>query len=101
MIKWLKTYKWELIFLVIVLLSLYFILPVSIPLVLALITAIALNPFVNYLYSKTKWNRNISVIIVFILFILIIVFYVTVFITKATVKIIFFVAYNQYHFNTL
>lgn len=47
----------------------YFILPVSLPLVAALITAMILSPAVHYLHVKTKLKRNFSVMVVFTLFV--------------------------------
>jgi len=101
LLNWIKKYKWELIFLIIIILALYFILPVSIPLILALITAIVLNPFVNYIIHKTKWNRNIAVISVFIIFILLVGFSGTILITKATAQILLFVERIPDHFNEI
>ncbi|OLO40760.1 sporulation integral membrane protein YtvI [Alkalihalophilus pseudofirmus] len=47
----------------------YFILPVSLPLILALFTALILSPAVKALYEKTKMKRNLAVMIVFTLFV--------------------------------
>ncbi|NJP36469.1 sporulation integral membrane protein YtvI [Alkalicoccus luteus] len=47
---------------------LYFILPVSVPLILAFITALFLSPAVRTLHQKTRLTRNFAVFIVFILF---------------------------------
>ncbi|RDU38451.1 sporulation integral membrane protein YtvI [Neobacillus piezotolerans] len=51
--------------------ALYFILPVSIPLIMALITAILLEPAVRLAGVKLKLKRNQSVLAVFSLFVLI------------------------------
>lgn len=53
-------------------LLLYIILPVSVPLIAAFITAMFLDPFVRLLLtkSKSKLNRKLSVLIVFIIFVL-------------------------------
>ncbi|WP_409275488.1 sporulation integral membrane protein YtvI [Neobacillus sp. SCS-31] len=51
---------------------LYFILPVSIPLIMALITAILLEPGVRLATTKLRLKRNTSVLIVFTLFVLIV-----------------------------
>ncbi|QGH34401.1 sporulation integral membrane protein YtvI [Gracilibacillus salitolerans] len=48
------------------------ILPVSIPLILAFITASILNPIVRWFIRKLKINRKLAVTIVFILFIIVI-----------------------------
>lgn len=50
-----------------ILVSLY-ILPVSIPLIIALITAIFLEPLVNFIHKRFKWHRKTAVISVFIFF---------------------------------
>lgn len=48
----------------------YFILPVSVPLIVAFITALFLNPMVTLLHRKTKINQHLSVLIVFLLFLM-------------------------------
>lgn len=47
------------------------ILPVSIPIILAFITALILNPTVRWIIKNLKFNRKLSVTIVFILFLVI------------------------------
>ncbi|WP_332693883.1 sporulation integral membrane protein YtvI [Halalkalibacter lacteus] len=47
----------------------YFILPVSVPLISAFITAIFLTPAVTALHKRAKIKRNIAVMIVFTLFV--------------------------------
>ena len=51
---------------------LYIILPVSIPLIAALITALFLEPAVVYLQRKMKIGRHLSVLAIFLLFVLLI-----------------------------
>ncbi|GEN30319.1 sporulation integral membrane protein YtvI [Cerasibacillus quisquiliarum] len=64
---------WTLIILsILLILTFYFILPISIPLVVAFITALILNPAVQLLEKKFKLSRQISVIIIFFLFIVLI-----------------------------
>jgi sporulation integral membrane protein YtvI len=48
----------------------YFILPVSVPLIVAFITALILEPIVKLLQNKIRINRRISVLITFIGFVL-------------------------------
>lgn len=48
----------------------YFILPVSVPLIVAFITALMLEPLVKLLQGKLNIKRRISVMIVFIAFVL-------------------------------
>lgn len=50
----------------------YFILPVSIPLILAFVTALFLNPAIRWLQFRFKINRKFAVTIVFLVFILIV-----------------------------
>ena len=51
---------------------LYIILPVSIPLIAALITALFLEPAVVYFQQKLKIGRHFSVLGIFLLFVLLI-----------------------------
>lgn len=51
-------------------LVLYIILPVSVPLIAAIITALLLDPLVKLIQARAKIARRISVLIVFILFLL-------------------------------
>ncbi|WP_280769112.1 sporulation integral membrane protein YtvI [Salipaludibacillus daqingensis] len=53
-------------------LIIYFILPVSVPIIFALITALFLAPAVNGLVTKAKLSRNLAVFIIFITFLLVI-----------------------------
>lgn len=48
----------------------YFILPVSVPLIVAFITALILEPIVKLLQNKIRINRRLSVLITFIGFVL-------------------------------
>ncbi|GAB2543144.1 sporulation integral membrane protein YtvI [Gracilibacillus alcaliphilus] len=50
----------------------YFILPVSIPLLIAFITALSLNPIVRFGMERLKLKRKLSVTVVFFLFVTII-----------------------------
>ncbi|MGP4040420.1 sporulation integral membrane protein YtvI [Gracilibacillus sp. D59] len=67
-----------------------FILPVSIPLILAFITALILNPIVRWFIKKFKLNRKLAVTIVFLLFILIISTIGTYAVTKIIGQVINF-----------
>ncbi|MBM7659496.1 sporulation integral membrane protein YtvI [Bacillus mesophilus] len=58
------------IIVIILLLLFLFILPISIPLIAAFITALFLEPLVKSLFAKSKLTRNTSVIVIFLLFIL-------------------------------
>jgi len=48
----------------------YWILPVSVPLIVAFITAFFLEPLVKILHHRFKLKRNLSVLIIFMLFLL-------------------------------
>jgi sporulation integral membrane protein YtvI len=48
----------------------FIILPISVPLITALITALFLEPAVKLVYNKFKLKRNLSVLIIFLLFLL-------------------------------
>ncbi len=58
------------IVLIVLLLIFYFILPISVPLIAAFVTALLLDPAVKLLQNKFKQTRNLSVIIIFLLFML-------------------------------
>ncbi|MRX71701.1 sporulation integral membrane protein YtvI [Bacillus lacus] len=53
-------------------LLIYFILPISIPIILALITALLLEPAVRMIVQRGKVKRNVSVLLVFLMFLLLI-----------------------------
>lgn len=94
--------QWTLIFLLITfVLFLYFILPISVPLIVALVTALALNPVIRLIQHKIKLNRKISVIIVFLLFLLVIGFTGTFAVTKAATQVVHFVEDVPEYFNQL
>ncbi|GIN74405.1 sporulation integral membrane protein YtvI [Bacillus sp. J14TS2] len=66
-----KTYIIAFILLIVVAILFYFILPISVPLILALFTALLLEPVVAFLQTKVKLNRQFSIIIVFAIFTLV------------------------------
>lgn len=71
MSKWLnkRIFTTVIVIAVLVVISVY-ILPISIPLIIALLTAIFLEPLVNFVQNRLKWQRKTSVITVFIFFVL-------------------------------
>lgn len=73
MLKWLnkRVITIAIVLVAIILISIY-ILPISIPLIIGLLTAIFLEPFVGFVQRRFKWRRKNAVIIVFILFLLIV-----------------------------
>lgn len=100
--KWLnkKVLKIVIAIAVLVLISIY-ILPVSIPLILALFTAIFMEPFVGFLQRRFKWQRKSAVITAFILFLLVVsaILYWTV--TYLIAQIIQFSQNVPEHINSL
>lgn len=69
----------------------YFIVPVSIPLIIAFLTALMLNPLVHWIQTRGKMSRQASVLIVFLVFLLIIGTVGTYFIMMSVTQIIHFV----------
>ena len=71
MSKWLnkRIFTTVIVIAVLVVISVY-ILPISIPLIIALLTAIFLEPLVTFVQNRLKWQRKTSVITVFIFFVL-------------------------------
>jgi len=94
--------QWTLILLLILfVLFIYFVLPISVPLIVAFFTALALNPVVRLIQHKVRLNRKSSVIIVFLLFILIIGILGTFVVTKAVTQVVHFVEDVPGYFNQL
>lgn len=60
-----------LLFILAIALFIYYLLPVSVPLIAAVITALLLDPLIKMVQSKFKLKRQISVLIIFSLFTLI------------------------------
>jgi len=84
--------QWTLIFLFIsIILIFYFIFPISLPLVIALITALMLNPLVRIVQHRLRINRKASVIIVFLLFLIFVGVAGTLIVTKAIGQLVNFV----------
>ncbi|MGG0755035.1 sporulation integral membrane protein YtvI [Brevibacillus laterosporus] len=76
--------KWGSILLIV--LFLLFIIPVSTSLLLALLTAIVLEPLIGLMQERFKLRRNPSVLIVFFFFVLVIALSGYLMITKATTQ---------------
>ncbi|MBB6511330.1 sporulation integral membrane protein YtvI [Gracilibacillus halotolerans] len=85
-----KRYLKIALFLVAVILIFIFILPISVPLVAALITALVLNPLVKLAVNKFKFSRKIAVLIVFLLFLLIMSTIGTYLVMKTVTQVIHF-----------
>jgi len=93
--------QWTIIILVLVAIIGYFLLPIAIPLIIALLTALALNPLVKWLQRKMKISRLFSVTIVFFLFLFLTGFVGTFLVTKAVAQVVNFVEDIPLHFNQL
>ncbi|SDY77194.1 sporulation integral membrane protein YtvI [Evansella caseinilytica] len=65
----------------------YFVLPVSVPIIAALLTALFLSPGVTALVKRLKTSRNIAVFVVFITFILLIAIAVYFLLTRAMTQL--------------
>lgn len=94
--------QWTLIFMAIILiLSFYFILPISVPLIVAFVTALVLNPIIRLTQKHLKLTRKTAVIIVFMFFLVLIGFAGTFIVTKAVTQVVNFVEDVPEHFNQL
>ncbi len=81
--------QWSIIFLIIItLLVIYFIIPVSVPIIFAIVTALMLNPLVRLLSKKLRLKRNLSVIIVFLVFIILLSTLGTYVVTKSITQLV-------------
>lgn len=78
-----------------------YIVPVSLPIIFALLTAMLIDPLVKLVEKKVKWTRKTAVISTFIFILAIIssLFYFTV--TKLIGKLLDFTQAAPEHFNTL
>jgi len=79
------------ILLILTAISLYFILPVSVPLIAALITALVLEPLVKLLQTRLSLKRHFIVMIVFTVFTVIMgtgIFFITTYAVGQGVKLV-------------
>ena len=65
-----KKYTYILLGIIAIALFIYFVLPVSVPIIVALLTALFLAPAVNLLTNRGKLSRKLAVLIIFLLFLL-------------------------------
>ncbi|QDP40064.1 sporulation integral membrane protein YtvI [Radiobacillus deserti] len=88
MFRYLSKRQWILIILtILVIIAGYFILPVSVPLIVAFVTALILNPAVRMMQFRFKMNRKFAVTIVFLIFLLIIGVIGSYFVTRAVTHV--------------
>ncbi|MBR7795356.1 MAG: sporulation integral membrane protein YtvI [Bacillota bacterium] len=93
---------WTLIFLgIFIILVAIFILPISIPLIVAFVSALFLNPVIRLIQRRLKVNRKISVTIVFLLFLIVLGVAGTFTVTRAVTQVVNFVEDVPSHFNEL
>ncbi|WP_101843772.1 sporulation integral membrane protein YtvI [Halobacillus sp. Marseille-P3879] len=89
MFRYLSKRQWILLLLGILgIVAGYFILPVSVPLIIALITALFLNPAVRLMQFKFRLNRKMAVTIVFLLFVILIGLLGTYAVTRAITQLV-------------
>lgn len=78
-----------------------FIIPVSLPIILALVTAIIIEPLVKFTQRTFKWNRKIAVMTNFFFFIIIISAIIYFVITKLISQLIYTSKVIPFHLNSL
>ncbi|RSL31117.1 sporulation integral membrane protein YtvI [Salibacterium salarium] len=76
---------------VILIVGAYFILPVSGPIILALLTALFLSPVVRLLHEKMRMSRGIAVVTVFISFLLAVSLFGYFVITQVVAQAVYFI----------
>ncbi|WP_213422403.1 sporulation integral membrane protein YtvI [Bhargavaea massiliensis] len=100
--KWLNRRTFTIIFLaVIAILITFFILPVSLPLIFALITAILLEPLVRMTMTRFKWKRKLTVISVYIFFLLLLALLIYFTVTQLVGRLINFTKSAPETFNAI
>ncbi|MET3682021.1 sporulation integral membrane protein YtvI [Alkalibacillus flavidus] len=81
--------QWTLIFLAIIsVIVSYFILPISVPLILALLTALILNPAIRWFMTRFNFKRTLAVTIVFFIFLSVIATIGTYTVTKTIGQVV-------------
>lgn len=68
-----------------------FVVPVALPLILALLTALALNPLVHFFANKTRLKRSTSAILVFLMSMIILIVFGTLIVTSTISQVAHFV----------
>ncbi|KGX88574.1 sporulation integral membrane protein YtvI [Pontibacillus litoralis] len=92
MFRYLSKKQWIILLIsIILIIAAYFLIPISIPIILAFITALFLNPAVRLCQHRLKWKRKLSVIFVYITFLIILSVAGTFLITKAVSQIATFI----------
>ncbi|MFC0524009.1 sporulation integral membrane protein YtvI [Pontibacillus salicampi] len=92
MFRYLNKKQWLFIFLTIIaLVAAYFIIPVSLPLILAFITALFLNPAVRLFQYRFKGKRKLAVTIVYLAFLILVSIAGTFVVTRMVTQIASFI----------
>ncbi|MFA9557328.1 sporulation integral membrane protein YtvI [Evansella sp. AB-rgal1] len=86
-----KKYTYIVLGLIIAALLIYFVLPVSLPIIFGLVTALFLAPAVTTLIKRAKLSRSLSVFIVFIIFSFIVTILLYFLLTRAITQLSIFV----------
>ena len=86
---------------VLIILCFIFIVPVSLPIIFALFTALLINPLVKLTEKKFKWKRQVAVLSVFLFILAILSFILYYTVTQLIGKIIDFTKSAPSYFNTL
>ncbi|PID00061.1 MULTISPECIES: sporulation integral membrane protein YtvI [unclassified Sporosarcina] len=86
---------------IVLLVIIFYILPVSIPIILALLTALFLDPLVKWVEVRFKWKRKVSVIVNFIVFVGISVLFLFYTVTTLIGKIVHFTKEIPNYLNSL
>ncbi len=79
----------------------YFVLPVSLPIILALLTALALSPVVRFMTDRLRVRRNLAVMLVFTIFVCSIGIGGYILVTQAVTQIVDFVENLPAYINDL
>ncbi|MRH41915.1 sporulation integral membrane protein YtvI [Aquibacillus halophilus] len=102
MFRYLTKRQWILIMLTILLIIAgYFILPVSIPLILAFFTALFLNPSIRWMQLRFKLNRKIAVTIIFLIFLVIVSVSGSYLVTRAVTHVVNFAENTPTYINQI
>ncbi|SDJ04014.1 sporulation integral membrane protein YtvI [Salimicrobium halophilum] len=102
MFKYLTKRQWTLILLTIAgIIAAYFILPVSVPLIVAYVTALFLNPSIRWFQYRFHIGRQLAVSIVFLLFLMLLGLIGTFAVTRAVAQIIQLIDNAPYYISQL
>ncbi|MHA6258589.1 sporulation integral membrane protein YtvI [Sporosarcina sp. CAU 1771] len=86
---------------VFIILVFIYIVPVSIPIIVALVTALLIEPLIRLVEAKLKWKRKLAVISIFIFVLVLISSLIYYTVTRLIGKIIDFTIAAPDYFNTL